>query len=173
MHRTERDRGGLAAADGERRLVTVLFGDLVGYTTMSESRDPELIQDSLNFCFQALSEEIGRFGGYVDKVVGDEIMALFGAPRAQEDDAGKAIAAGLAIQRRLAQLNPELERRIGAGLKIRIGINTGLVATGAVGPGGYTVTGAWKKQLSRARCSSAKQRAASHAGSICGVSARN
>ncbi len=127
--------------EGERRLVTVLFGDLVGYTTMSESRDPELIQDSLNLCFQSLAEEITRFGGYVDKIVGDEIMALFGAPRAQEDDAGKAVAAGLAMQRRLVQLNPQLEEQLGAGLKIRIGINTGVVATGAVGPGGYTVTG--------------------------------
>src|SRR6476646_5789843 len=127
--------------EGERRLVTVLFGDLVGYTTMSESRDPELIQDSLNLCFESLAEEIARYGGYVDKVVGDEIMALFGAPRAQEDDAGKAIAAGLAMQRRLAQLNARLEEQLGAGLTIRIGINTGLVATGAVGPGGYTVTG--------------------------------
>ena len=77
----------------ERRLVTVLFADLVGYTTLSEARDPELIQDALNLSFDRLSQEIQHFGGYVDKVVGDEIMALFGAPKAQEDDAGKAVAA--------------------------------------------------------------------------------
>ncbi len=125
----------------ERRLVTILFADLVGYTSMSETRDPEVIQAALNLCFDCLSAEIKRFGGYVDKVVGDEIMALFGAPKAQEDDAGKAVAAALAIQRALRELTPQLTDRLGQGLSMRIGVNTGLVVTGAVGPGGYTVTG--------------------------------
>jgi class 3 adenylate cyclase/tetratricopeptide (TPR) repeat protein len=125
----------------ERRLVTVLFADLVGYTSVSEARDPELIQEALSLCFDCLSAEVVRFGGYVDKVVGDEIMALFGAPRAQEDDAGKAVAAGLAMQRALEGLTPQLQERLGEGFRMRIGINTGLVVTGAVGPGGYTVTG--------------------------------
>jgi len=125
----------------ERRLVTVLFADLVGYTSVSEARDPELIQEALNLCFDCLSAEIQRFGGYVDKVVGDEIMALFGAPRAQEDDAGKAVAAALAMQRALEDLAPRLQERLGHRFSIRIGINTGLVVTGAIGPGGYTVTG--------------------------------
>ncbi|MEX0786938.1 MAG: adenylate/guanylate cyclase domain-containing protein [Dehalococcoidia bacterium] len=125
----------------ERRLVTVLFADLVGYTAASEARDPELIFDALNLCMSRLGNEIQRFGGYVDKVVGDEIMGLFGAPRAQEDDAGKAIAAGLAMQRALAELAPELEGPLGTTFRMRVGINTGLVLAGAVGPGGYTVTG--------------------------------
>jgi class 3 adenylate cyclase/tetratricopeptide (TPR) repeat protein len=125
----------------ERRLVSVLFADLVGYTSVSEARDPELMQEALNLCFHRLAAEIGRFGGYVDKVVGDEIMALFGAPRAQEDDAGKAVAAALAMQRALEELAPRLEERLGQGFGMRVGINTGLVVTGAVGPGGYTVTG--------------------------------
>ena len=124
-----------------RRLVTVLFADLVGYTSLSEARDPEVIQESLNLCFRRLSQEIERFGGYVDKVVGDEIMALFGAPKAQEDDAGKAVATALAMQQALEELGPELEERLGQPFSARIGINTGLVVTGAVGPGGYTVTG--------------------------------
>jgi class 3 adenylate cyclase len=128
-------------SDEERRLVTILFADLVGYTSVSEARDPELIQEALNLCFQRFSSEIERFGGYVDKVVGDEIMALFGAPRAQEDDAGKAVAAALAMQDALRELTPELQERLGQGFSMRIGINTGLVVTGAVGPGGYTVTG--------------------------------
>ena len=125
----------------ERRLVTVLFADLVGYTSVSETRDPELIQAILSLCFDRLSTEIKRFGGYVDKVVGDEIMALFGAPKAQEDDAGKAVAAALAMKRALEELTPQLTDRLGQGLSMRIGLNTGLVVTGAVGPGGYTVTG--------------------------------
>src|SRR3990170_5489337 len=125
----------------ERRLVTILFADLVGYTSLSEVRDPELIMEALNLCFEHLSAEIQRFGGYVDKVVGDEIMALFGAPRAQEDDAGKAVAAAVAMRRALEDLTPQLESRLGQGMSIRIGINTGLVVTGAIGPGGYTVTG--------------------------------
>lgn len=130
-----------ATPEGERRLVTVLFADLVGYTTMSETRDPELIMETISLCFEAMSADIRRYGGYVDKVVGDEIMALFGAPRAQEDDAGKAVAAGLAMQRTLVGLTALLEQRLGSGMKMRVGINTGLVVTGAVGPGGYTVTG--------------------------------
>src|SRR3990172_9464515 len=125
----------------ERRLVTILFADLVGYTSLSEARDPELIMESLILCFDRLSAEIRRFGGYVDKVVGDEIMALFGAPRAQEDDAGKAVSAGLAMQRALEELTPQLQHRLGEGFRMRVGINTGLVVTGAIGPGGYTVTG--------------------------------
>ncbi|MGD0766200.1 MAG: adenylate/guanylate cyclase domain-containing protein, partial [Dehalococcoidia bacterium] len=125
----------------ERRLVTILFADLVGYTSVSETRDPELIQTILSLCFDCLSSEIRRFGGYVDKVVGDEIMALFGAPRAQEDDAGKAVAAALAMHHALENLTAQLTDQLGHGLSMRIGINTGLVATGAVGPGGYTVTG--------------------------------
>src|SRR3972149_5400129 len=88
----------------ERRLVTILFADLVGYTSLSEARDPELIMEALNLCFERLSSEIQRFGGYVDKVVGDEIMALFGAPRAQEGDAGKAEAGALEMLRALGGL---------------------------------------------------------------------
>jgi len=128
-------------SDEERRLVTVLFADLVGYTSISEARDPELIQEALNLCFDRLSQEVRRFGGYVDKVVGDEIMALFGAPKAQEDDAGKAVAAALAMRHALEELTPQLQGRLGQGFSIRIGINTGLVVTGVIGPGGYTVTG--------------------------------
>jgi class 3 adenylate cyclase/tetratricopeptide (TPR) repeat protein len=125
----------------ERRLVTVIFADLVGYTSVSETRDPELVQAALSLCFNRFSTEIARFGGYVDKVVGDEIMALFGAPRAQEDDAGKAVAAALAMQRALEDLTPQLTDQLGQALSMRVGINTGLVVTGAVGPGAYTVTG--------------------------------
>ena len=132
---------GHSSLEGERRLVTVLFADFVGYTSASESTDPEVMQDALNLAFDALAIEIRRFGGYVDKIVGDEIMALFGAPRAQEDDAGKAIAAGLAMQQRLRDLGPQLEQRLGKVFNMRVGINTGLVVTGAVGPGAYTVTG--------------------------------
>ncbi len=127
--------------DEERRLVTILFADLVGYTSVSEARDPEIMLDALNLCFKRLSTEIQRFGGYVDKIVGDEIMALFGAPKAQEDDAGKAVAAALAMQDALGELTPQLEKQLGHAFSMRIGINTGLVVTGAVGPGGYTVTG--------------------------------
>ena len=68
-------------------------------------------------------------------------MALFGAPKAQEDDAGKAVAAALAMHHALEDLTAQLTDRLGHGLSMRIGINTGLVVTGAVGPGGYTVTG--------------------------------
>lgn len=132
---------GQGVREGERRLVTVLFADFVGYTTASEQSDPEVMQEALNLALDGLGADIRRYGGYVDKIVGDQIMGLFGAPRAQDDDAGKAIAAGLAMQARMEYLGPELERRLGKPLRMRVGINTGLVVTGAVGGGTYTVTG--------------------------------
>src|SRR3989304_3880767 len=121
----------------ERRLVTILFARPGGFPPLPEARDPELIMEALNLCFERLSAEVQPFGGYVDKVVGDEIMALFGAPRAQEDDAGKAVAAALAMRRALEDLTPQLESGLGQGLSMRTGINTGLVVTGAIGRGGF------------------------------------
>lgn len=121
-------------AAGERRVVTVVFADLAGFTTMAEGRDPEAVKDLLDTCFGALVPVIDAHGGTVDKIIGDELMAVFGAPRAHEDDAERAVRAGLALISALTRLDPSLE--------MRVGINTGEVLAGVVGPGGaYTVTG--------------------------------
>ena len=87
----------------ERRVVTVLFADLVGYTTLSETRDPEQVKNLIDGCFERLVADIDAFGGRVDKIIGDAIVALFGAPTAHEDDAERAVRAALRMQETLAR----------------------------------------------------------------------
>lgn len=122
----------------ERRLVTVLFGDLSGFTALSETKDAEEVKAIVDATFVAVTGIVERFGGHVDKVIGDEVMAVFGAPQAHEDDAARAVRAALAI---LA----ELERRSATqavGVQMHIGVNTGEVVAGFVGGSdAYTVLG--------------------------------
>jgi class 3 adenylate cyclase/tetratricopeptide (TPR) repeat protein len=112
----------LASALEERKVVSVLFCDLVGFTAASEAADPEDVRARLLPYHGRLREEIERFGGTVEKFVGDAVMAVFGAPVAHEDDAERAVRAGLRIPEAIGELN-ELD---GAqGLQVRVGINTG------------------------------------------------
>src|SRR5437867_1955987 len=129
----------LRAGADERRIVTVLFADLVGFTGLSEARDPEQVKNLVDRCFERLVADIISHGGEVDKIVGDAILALFGAPTAHEDDAERAVRAGLCMQRTLAEWAPSA----GAGdLRMRVGINTGEVLVGALRAGGdYTAMG--------------------------------
>jgi class 3 adenylate cyclase/tetratricopeptide (TPR) repeat protein len=123
----------------ERRVVTVLFADLVGFTSMAETRDPEHVKNLVDRCFERLVLDIAAFGGRVDKIVGDAILALFGAPVAHEDDAERAVRAGLAMQRTLEDWATTDDER---ALRLRIGINTGEVLVGALRAGGdYTAMG--------------------------------
>ncbi len=118
----------------QRRVVTVVFADLAGFTSLAEGRDPEAVKSLLDRCFSALVPVIARHGGTVDKIIGDELMAVFGAPVAHEDDPERAVRAALGLVDELAGIAPELV--------LRVGINTGEVLTGPVGPGGAsTVTG--------------------------------
>lgn len=122
----------------ERRVATVLFGDLVGFTSLSESADPEHIKNLVDRCFARLVAEIETFGGKVDKIVGDAIVALFGAPVAHEDDAERAVRAALRMQETMARHAAE----IGVDVRMRIGVNTGEVLVGALRAGGdYTAMG--------------------------------
>lgn len=130
------------AMEGERRNVTVLLGDLSGFTSMSEHMDPEEVRDLMNECFELLVKEIYRYEGTVDKFIGDAIMALFGAPLAHEDDPLRAVKVGLEMQKRLEDFNQQKKPEV--PLKMRIGINTGMVVAGAVGSDmrmDYTVMG--------------------------------
>src|SRR3954463_4706612 len=86
----------------ERRVVTVLFADLVGYTSLAEHLDPENVKRLVESCFERLVPDIELFGGRVDKLLGDAIVALFGAPVAHEDDAERAVRAALRMQDTLA-----------------------------------------------------------------------
>ncbi|MEP6978789.1 MAG: adenylate/guanylate cyclase domain-containing protein [Thermoleophilia bacterium] len=114
----------------ERKVVSVLFCDLVGFTAASEQQDPEDVRARIRPYHARLRQEIERYGGTVEKFVGDAVMAVCGAPVAHEDDAERAVRAGLAILEAIAELNeadPDLH------LQVRVGINTGeaVVALGA------------------------------------------
>jgi class 3 adenylate cyclase/tetratricopeptide (TPR) repeat protein len=107
-------------ATSERRLVTVLFTDLVGFTTLAEDRDPEAVRELLSRYFATATDAIDRHGGTVEKFIGDAVMAVWGTPVAHEDDAERAVRAGLEIVDAVAVLQ--------AGLKARAGILTGEAA---------------------------------------------
>jgi class 3 adenylate cyclase/tetratricopeptide (TPR) repeat protein len=116
----------------------VLFADLVGYTSLSETADPEAVKNLVDSAFERLVSVITSFGGRVDKIVGDGIVALFGAPTAHEDDPERAVRAGLRMQEALAAHAAEA----GAEMAMRIGINSGEVLVGALRAGGdYTAMG--------------------------------
>ncbi|HEX3244115.1 MAG TPA: adenylate/guanylate cyclase domain-containing protein [Chloroflexota bacterium] len=130
--------------EGERRTVTVLFADMAGFTAMSERLDPEIVTEIINDCLGRAVAAVDRCGGSVNKLTGDGLLALFGAPVAHEDDPARALRASLAVQRELDQLGDELEQRRGVRPRLRIGINTGLVVAGVVGGlerSEYTVMG--------------------------------
>ena len=129
----------LGVARGEeRRVVTVLFADLVGFTSQAERMDPEQVKSLVDGLFQRLVEDVTSFGGRVDKILGDAIVALFGAPVAHEDDAERAVRASLRMQRSITELVADLDLPI----RMRIGVNTGEVLVGALRAGGdYTAMG--------------------------------
>src|SRR5438132_26743 len=112
---------GLRTGGDERRIVTVLFADLVGFTALSETRDPEHVKNLVDRCFERLAGDVTAFGGRVDKVIGDALVALFGAPLAHEDDAERAVRAALQMQRTVAAYAGE----VGMSIRLRVGINTG------------------------------------------------
>lgn len=128
----------IVARSDERRVATILFADLVGFTTFSESADPESVKNLVDSCFERLVSDIAAFGGQVDKIVGDAIIALFGAPVAHEDDPERAVRAALRMQDTLASMR----RDDNIDAAIRVGINTGEVLVGALRVGGdYTAMG--------------------------------
>jgi class 3 adenylate cyclase/CRP-like cAMP-binding protein/tetratricopeptide (TPR) repeat protein len=113
----------------ERKVVTVLFADLTASTELAAQLDPEDLRRILRPFFEAMVEEIERFGGTVEKFIGDAVVAVFGAPIAHEDDPERAVRAAVAMHRRLEQVNEQLERPEDMKLAMRIGINTGEVVT--------------------------------------------
>ena len=118
------------AEPGERRLVSVLFADLVGFTTFSESRDPEDVRAMLTRYFERAREVVERFGGEVDKFIGDAITVFWGASRAHEDDAERAVRAALELVDAVAALGEEM--RI-PGLAVRAGVLSGETSVGSGG----------------------------------------
>ncbi|THK36068.1 zinc-ribbon domain-containing protein [Ensifer sp. MPMI2T] len=128
----------------DRRTVTIVFADLCSFTTLGERVDPETLQALQNELFEELTEAVEVFGGFVDKFIGDALLALFGAPVAHEDDPERALRAALEMVHRAAQVGERWRGRIGLPLNLHIGVNTGPVVTGAFGAGdskSYSVTG--------------------------------
>src|SRR6188472_3055582 len=105
----------MSAPRQERKVVTVLFADLVGFTSRAEELDPEDVEAILEPYHARLRTELERHGGTVEKFIGDAVMALFGAPAAREDDAERAVRAALAIRDAAAE----------DGFEVRVAVNTG------------------------------------------------
>ena len=125
---------GRTIAVSERRQLTVMFCDLVGSTELSTQLDPEDLRDVMQRFQESCVEVINRFGGHIGNYIGDGILAYFGYPRAHEDDAQRAVRAGLGMVEAIAALNSNGPQQ-GSQLAIRIGINTGLVVVGDIGTG--------------------------------------
>src|SRR6478672_4996393 len=125
-------RADSATLEGERKLITVLFADVVGYTALSERLDPEEIRALMRRAFDVMLDAVHRYEGTVAQLLGDGLLALFGAPIAHEDHAVRAALAGLAIQEGLAPLQEELAAR-DIDLRVRVGLHSGLVVFGRIG----------------------------------------
>ncbi|HVU75097.1 MAG TPA: AAA family ATPase [Mycobacteriales bacterium] len=124
----------------ERRIVTVLFGDLSDFTAWAEDLDPERVGSVTDRLLQACADAVTAVGGHVDKLTGDGIMAVFGAPTAHEDDAERAVRAAAAMRSAVEALGAEIDGR-GRRLGLRVGLNTGEVLAGVQAGHSYTVIG--------------------------------
>src|SRR5436309_8444227 len=107
----------------ERRLITALFADVSGFTSLADRLDPEQLVEVIDPVISGLSSVVGRYGGYVEKFAGDALMALFGAPVSYEDDAARALRVALEMHAELARLGQELPHD--AELTLHVGVNSG------------------------------------------------
>ena len=145
------------AAAGERKYVTVLFSDLSGYTNLAQRLDPEVVKDILARLFHETTKVVTKYDGFIEKYIGDAVMAVFGAIQAHEDDPIRSIRAAREIHDLVKELSSAYEQNIGQSLTMHTGINTGLVVTGDVdfGKGTHGITGATLNIAARL-CSLAK-----------------
>ncbi|MBN1179117.1 MAG: tetratricopeptide repeat protein [Anaerolineae bacterium] len=119
-----------AAAEGERRFAVIMFADIAGFTRLSEGMDPEEVTWLVNRCLDEMSNAVTRYGGQVDKYIGDGLMGVFGAPVSHEDDPVRALEAGLVMRERIAnlQLGPHI-----SSLSLHLGVACGFVVAAEVG----------------------------------------
>ncbi len=129
--------------EGERKQATVMFSDLSGYTAMTEKLDPEEVKTLMGDIFKKAEGVVKKYGGTVERFFGDEVMILFGVPRAHEDDPVRAVHAASEIHKLVENLSPAFEKAHQTPLKMHTGINTGLVITGDeyIGKGRHGLTG--------------------------------
>jgi class 3 adenylate cyclase/tetratricopeptide (TPR) repeat protein len=132
-HLAEKILTSKAALEGERKQVTVLFADLKGSMELLADRDPEEARELLDPVLERMMEAVHHYEGTVNQVMGDGIMALFGAPIGHEDHAVRACYAALRMQRRVALYADELQRGGGTPVQIRVGLNSGEVVVRAIG----------------------------------------
>ncbi len=128
------------ASRGSRKMVTVLFADVVGSTALGERLDPETMRAALGRYFGAARAVLERHGGTVEKFIGDAVMAVFGIPLLHEDDALRAARAALELRDEIGRLNDQLATERGLRVEFRIGVNSGMVVAGGEGSGSF-VTG--------------------------------
>ena len=131
-------------SETDRRPVTVLFADVSGFTGLGERLDAEDLRALQSDLHRETASVIASFNGFLEKFVGDAVLAVFGAPVAHEDDPARAIRAALALRERVQALNERWEERLGRPLALHMGVNTGRVVAGtlgATGAGAYAVTG--------------------------------
>src|SRR5262249_24538670 len=132
-HLAERIINSKAALEGERKQVTVLFADLKGSMELLADRDPEEARKILDSVLQLMMEAVHRYEGTVNQVMGDGIMALFGAPVAHEDHAVRACYAALRMQESVKRYAEEVRRREGVLPQIRVGLHSGEVVVRSIG----------------------------------------
>ncbi|MBI4670544.1 MAG: AAA family ATPase, partial [Chloroflexi bacterium] len=132
------------AVEGERRIVTILFCDVKGSTAMAEQLDPEEWAELMNGAFEYLIQPVYQYEGTVARLMGDAILAFFGAPLAHEDDPQRALLAALDILDGIAKYRQKIQKDFGMEFSVRVGLNTGLVVVGNIGSDykfGYTAMG--------------------------------
>ena len=133
QHLAEKILTSRAAFEGERKLVTVLFVDVSGFTALSEGLDPEDVHALMDRAFELMLGEVHRYEGTVNQFLGDGLMALFGAPVAHEDHPLRAVHAARSLQRVLASYRNDLRAQRGIEFQVRMGLNTGAVVVGKIG----------------------------------------
>ena len=129
---------------GEEREVTILFSDIRGFTSMSEKMSPENVVSTLNEYFSDMIDIVFKYNGTLDKIIGDELMIVYGAPISAKDDTLRAVATAVEMQKQIALLNKERIKRKDTPISAGIGINRGIVVSGNIGSRDmmdYTVIG--------------------------------
>ena len=114
----------------ERKYITVLFADISGYTTFAERLDPEEVKDLVSQIIGEIAQVVIKYEGHIEKFAGDQVMALFGVPRAHEDDPVRAVKTACEIHQVVQGMDQKVQETIGQPLAVHIGINTGLAVTG-------------------------------------------